>query len=256
MPGTSATARGTGAAPIHSWAEARAFTISLTVTDTKGASHTATSSVAVSAALDRAPPSVTLVAPSQALPGEQVTVTADAIDNVSVASLDVHRRWRQPLVTERAVSACGHDSDGRRARHEDRGARDRDHPSNNSGSATAVITVMAAPDTEPPTVTLHGPDTASPGQTILLTADAGDNVGVASVRFIAAGASIVTDPAPAYTTTFVVPASTPVGSMMVFTARATDFSNLSADASATVAIVSAPDTTPPDAHARVAAYRA
>jgi hypothetical protein len=57
------------------------------VTDTKGASHTATSSVIVGTAVDRAPPSVTLVALSQALPGKQVVVTADAVDNVGIASL-------------------------------------------------------------------------------------------------------------------------------------------------------------------------
>ncbi len=236
---------GSGPAPIHAWSEARTYTIALTVTDTKGASHTAASSVTVSPARDRAPPSVTLAAPSQALPGDQVVVTADAVDNVGVASLTFTVDNANPstpsapyqrLVTIPNVAAPGTKITVRATAVD---------PSNNSGSAAAIITVIAAPDSVAPTVTLSGPETASPGQTIVLSATAGDNVGVASVRFIAAGATIATDPSAPYSTTHVIAADAQVGSLAVFTARATDFAGLTADASATVAIVSAPDSTPP-----------
>ncbi len=235
----------TSPAPVHTWNEARPFTITLTVTDTKGASHTATSSVTVGPAVDRAPPSVTLVAPSQALPGEQVVVTADAVDNVGIASLtftiDNANPSSPPAPYQRTISIPTVAAPGTkiavRATATD--------PSNNSGSASATITVIAAPDAEPPTVSLTAPETASPGQTIVLTATAADNVGVASVRFSTGAATIATDATPPYTTTYVIPASTAVGSLVLFTARATDFASQSADASATVAIVSAPDTTAP-----------
>ena len=107
------------------------------------------------------------------------------------------------------------------------------------------MTVVAAPDTTDPTVALGGPETVAPGASLVLSATAADNVGIASVRFFVDATAISTDTSTPYSASYAVPAGTPVGSLLVFSARATDFSGNTADAATTIAVVTAPDTTPP-----------
>ena len=71
------------------------------------------------------------------------------------------------------------------------------------------------------------------------------SVGVASVRFSQVGTVDRHRPAVALRGVGDVPADAQLGSVVAFTARATDFAGNAADATATVTVVAAPDTTPP-----------
>jgi len=237
---------GTGPTPIHTYAATGTFTITLTVTDPGGLSHAASTTAVIAAPVDRAPPSVTLRAPTQVLPGERVTVSADARDDVAVSGLvftinDGDPTNHPSAPYERTVTVPTVATPGSmivvRATATDM--------SGNSGSASASMKVVAAPDTTDPSVTLAGPPTATAGAALVLTATADDNVGVASVTFFIDSAPITTDTSSPFSASFSVPASAQAGSLLVFTARAKDFAGNSADATTTVAIVTAPDTTPP-----------
>ncbi|MCU1382349.1 MAG: Neogenin [Acidobacteria bacterium] len=237
---------GTGPSPAHVYANAGTFTIALAVSD--GHSHTvvAETSATVSAATDRAPPSVSLSAPARVLPGTEVLVTATATDNVGVESVTIEVDGGSPgaittppyqrLVVIPAVAAPGA-TIRVRATAVDAGG--------NRGTADATITIDAAPDGEKPVVTLNAPAEATPGSQIHLTATAADNVGIASVDFSADGAPIATVPAAPYESTYSVPATATPGAQLTFTARASDFTGNDATATATVAVVQTADTTPP-----------
>ena len=58
--------------------------VTLTVTDGHGGESARSTSAAVGAAGDRSPPVVTLLGPREVLPGDQITMTAQASDNVKV----------------------------------------------------------------------------------------------------------------------------------------------------------------------------
>jgi PKD repeat protein len=230
---------GTGATPSHSYTSTGTYTVTLTVTDSHQAtSNSATTSVTITAPVDRAPPLVALMAPTQALPGATVTITVSASDNASVSSVVLNIEGEAPTTftaapysrtyTLPAVAAPGS------VIHLSASAAD---PSSNIGQATATITVAAEPDTQPPTATLTAPPQAAPGTTVTLSADAHDNVGVAGVAFTVDGAPIGTVATPPYVTTWTVPSSATAGTVYALTATASDAGGLTGAASSSLTVV-------------------
>ena len=218
--------------------------VSIVVDDGRSGPATQSFQVTVS---DITPPFIALSGPSKVLAGAQVTITAQANDDVAVdrvtftinggaPTVDVSQPYQQQFtVPQDAVAGTLFHVIGT--------ARDT---SGNSTSAEIVVAVTAQPDTQPPSVTLNAPAQASPGATINLSASATDNVGVASVTFsLAAASAIATDTDKPYGATFTVPSDAAAGSSLVFVAQATDFSGNTARDTKTVAIVTAADTTPP-----------
>src|SRR6185295_1978310 len=116
---------------------------------------------------------------------------------------------------------------------------------NNTGTDQVTITIVAAPDTTPPTVSIQLPPQASPGTTITVSAAAADAGGVQLVSFSSAGVPFATDGASPYSVLFVVPPDAAPGSMLSFVARASDFANNVAESGGQIPIVATPDTQPP-----------
>ncbi|HEX4915707.1 MAG TPA: PKD domain-containing protein, partial [Vicinamibacterales bacterium] len=237
---------GTGDAPSHAYQTSGAFTVTLTVSDGRGGQNSRATTVAVGAAGDRAPPSVTLTGPREVLPGEQVTITAQATDNVKVDKVRFEVDGANPsdaltqpflrAITVPAVATPGTEILVKAT------ATD---PSGNAGIAETTLTITARPDTESPIVLLNAPPLAAPGTTFHVSATARDNAGVQSVAFSLNGGIAQTLTAPPYETTFTVPEGTPVGATLNVRAVAVDFSSNTGDADAMVAVVATPDTQPP-----------
>jgi PKD repeat protein len=78
---------GSGVSASHAYAAVRDYTVTLTVSDTHGATNASTAVVHVAAQVDRTPPIVTLSGPHSVLPGTRARVQAQAVDNVGVASV-------------------------------------------------------------------------------------------------------------------------------------------------------------------------
>ena len=158
------SAAGTGDAPTHVYATSGAFIVTLTVTDGRGGESAASTTVAIGAAGDRAPPSVSLLGPREVLPGDQVTITAQATDNIKVDKVTFQvdganpsESLTQPFqrsITVPSVAAPG---------TEILVTATATDPSGNTGSAEATLTIKARPDTEKPTVTLNAPPLTAPG---------------------------------------------------------------------------------------------
>ena len=200
----------------------------------------------VGAVGDRSPPLVTLTGPTSALPGSRIVVTATASDNIGVASLRFEVSGQPPstlpappyqrTIDVPPVAAPG-DTIQVRAIATDLGS--------NTGQADHVVTIVAIPDTENPTVALSVPPEISPGSTLRMTATAHDNVGVARVVFSVNGTPITTDDTAPYEASFAVPADAPVGGSLTVVARAVDFSDNAADSQGFVAIVATADAVIP-----------
>jgi len=110
---------------------------------------------------------------------------------------------------------------------------------NNSASSTISVTVSNG-DTIPPTISLLSPPSSS--GSVTLTANASDNVGVASVTFTVDGTQIANDVASPYTATWNT--TTAANGNHTVTATARDAAGNSASASITVNVYNA-DATPP-----------
>jgi hypothetical protein len=195
---------------------------------------------------DVTPPVVTLKLQSEALPGTAVITTADAFDNVGVVSVTFEVNGANPTDQlsapyQRTISVPA-DAVAGTEFHVRATARDA---AGNAGVADGTFKVAAVPDTQPPTIVLHAPPQATVGATIRVTASAADNVGVKTITFAADGAALPNDPNHQDETTYVVPSNAVVGSSIQFSARAVDFSNNLADATAATLVVATPDTTPP-----------
>ncbi len=235
----------TDRAPHHAWADAGQFTVTLTVSDGRGGSAVATASVTVSAPTDRAPPLVTLVGPSQVLPGTSVTVIAlvhdaSAITRVTfvvdgettvddappyehtVAIPPVASPGATVVLRATAVDAAG-----------------------NSGTREFVMAISALPDTTAPAVSLTGPTQAAPGSTSRFTADASDESGVREVSFQIDDQPIGVDREPPYEISFVVSPDAQVGAILRISARASDFTGNESEASRDLSVTAAVDSQAP-----------
>jgi len=222
------------------------YTFTIAVSDGKGGSDSRQFTLQIP---DTIPPTVTLSAPKEAIPGARFTVVATATDNKAVTLVTIAVAGQAPvdltaapfehLVTLPDTLAVGA-TVIITATAKDAAA--------NSSSASATVKIIAIPDTVKPTVTLSAPTTASPGSSITLSAVATDNQGVAKLDFSVGGVAIGTvDPADP-TVRYLVPASVALDSTLTFSVTATDFSGNSASAQATSTVVAAPvipDTTPP-----------
>src|SRR5436190_1010935 len=234
---------GTGATPSHSYRTPGSFTVALTVSDGRGGTNTASTTATI---VDRTAPVVSLNGPREALPGVQVTMIAQATDNAAVESVTFEVNGADPSrVTsppyERVISIPIVASVGATIRVT---AIARD-TSGNTATAEASVTITALPDAENPVITLNAPPQAAPGTTVHLSAAATDNVGVKSVAFAVDGVEIVRVTTPPYEATYHIVTDVPIGASFLLSARAMDFSDNTSEATKTVTIVQAPDTTPP-----------
>ncbi len=237
---------GNGDTPSHTYENSGAFTVTLTVSDGRGGQNSRTTSVAIGAAGDRAPPSITLTGPREVLPGEQVTVTAQATDNVKVDKVRFEVDGANPsdaltqpflrAITVPAVATPGTEIQVKAT------ATD---PSGNAGVAETTLTITAKPDTEKPVILLNAPPLAAPGTTFHVSATATDNAGVQSVAFSVNGGTAQSVATPPYESTFTVPEDAPIGAALNVRAVALDFSNNANEADALVTVVGTPDLQPP-----------
>jgi PKD repeat protein len=239
-------ATSTAPAPQHGYVSAGTYTVTLTVTDPLGASDSDTATVTVVPPVDRSPPSLSLAAPSLAVPGSTVPIVATAADEVGVAAVrfsvdgvPVAEVGAPPYVYSLSIPAVAAPGRTFVVRVTARDAQ------GNETSAEAVITVSTEPDTTPPTVGLAGPPNTSPGSAVRLVAQAQDEVGVKEVVFLAGGLELGRDAAAPFEASCLVPKDTAVGVMLRFTARAIDFSGNVGEAVLDVPVIGVADTTAP-----------
>ncbi|UCF67930.1 MAG: hypothetical protein JSV80_01140, partial [Acidobacteriota bacterium] len=218
----------------------------ITVQATDAAGNVGSAGVSVTRVIDVIPPQVSLAAPAQTTPGSEFLVTAEAFDNQAVVSVTFTvdggdptqddtppytRTIRVPdivtLGAQIAVRAVAVD------------------PSGNAGSDDKAITIVGEIDVQAPVVGLSVPPQAAPGSTVRVVAEAGDDVGVASVTFSANEAAIDRDEIAPYQTTYTVPADAAIGSLIVFTARAADFAGNASTARASTEVTDDADSSPP-----------
>jgi Big-like domain-containing protein/purple acid phosphatase-like protein/fibronectin type III domain protein len=144
--------------------------------------------------LDTTPPTVSLTAPANgATVSSTVNVTANATDNVSVASVQFQldgTNVGSALVAAPFVFSWDttKSTNGAHALR----AIAKDGAGNSTTSAAVSVTVSnSTPDTTPPTVSVSAPaGGATVSGTVTVSANASDNVGVASVQFRLDGANL------------------------------------------------------------------
>ena len=146
------------------------------------------------------PPVVTVNAPPQAAAGSSVHISANAHDNIGVASVSISVNSGPPQVFPAPpyevtyiipIDAAG-SIVGVVASAVDYAG--------NQGDATASINVVTTSegDTTPPTVKLTAPLQVLVGKKLSLVADPHDNVGIASVALYVEGVNVATLTAPPY----------------------------------------------------------
>jgi RHS repeat-associated protein len=210
------------------------YTVTVEVLDNRGGIDSKTYTLSIA---DTIPPALKLNAPTQTNPGLSITVETFASDNDGIAALEMNGNRtdysppypstvsiQQPITVPSVMGAYTVN------------ARVWD-VSGNTAQTSAVINVVASFDTTPPQVLLNAPSRVAPGQTILLTASAFDDVGVSAITFYAGGVEIgsvsVGNPRMEYG----VASGAVVGGTMNFTATAVDFSGNSASDDASSVIV-------------------
>ncbi|TMI68367.1 MAG: T9SS type A sorting domain-containing protein, partial [Bacteroidetes bacterium] len=145
-------------------------------------------------------PTVVITAPSAGEVLGNVTITADASDNVGIIGvqflLNGNNLGAEDISAPYSVSwNTGSLTNGAYTLT----ARTRDAAGNITTSADVVVTVNNPGDTQLPSVTIAGPTTGNVSGTINVTASASDNVSVTGVTFLLDGNPIdVEDTAPPY----------------------------------------------------------
>jgi hypothetical protein len=171
-------------------------TISVVATDTAGNSTTSAGvTVTVNnTTKDTTPPTVTLISPAAgATVSGTVAVTATATDNVSVATVQFQLDGANVGAIDNAAP-YGYLWDSTKTTNGSHSLRAiaTDGAGNSTASASVTVTVNnTIKDTTPPTVAITAPaNGAKVSGTIAVSANATDNVSVASVQFLLDGASV------------------------------------------------------------------
>jgi hypothetical protein len=226
-----------------------AHTLKATAKDANGNVGTSTSvSVTVENSTDTTPPTVSITSPANgATVTGTITVAANASDNVAVASVQFRvdganvgtADTTAPYSFSLNTATLSNGSHSLTAVAKD--------TSGNTATSTAVaITVNNAVDTTPPTVSITSPaNGATVSGTITVSANASDNVAVASVQFRVDGANVGTaDTAAPYS--FSLNTATLSNGSHSLTAVAKDTSGNTATSTAVaITVNNAADTTPP-----------
>ena len=186
---------------------------------------------------DVTPPTVGITAPTGGSVSGSVAVTANAADNVAVASvqflLDGNALGAADTTSPYSVSW---DTTLTANGQHTLTARATDTSGNATTSAPVTVTVANAGDVTPPTVGITAPTGGSVSGSVAVTANAADNVAVASVQFLldgnALGAADTTSPySVSWDTTLAA------NGQHTLTARATDTSgNATTSAPVTVTV--------------------
>jgi PKD repeat protein len=221
------------------------YNVAVVVSDNRGGADSKTYTLSIS---DTIPPSLKLNAPAQTNPGLTVTVEALASDNDGIAALEINENrtnYSSPYQSNRSIqqqitipSLIGPYTV--QARVWDLNG--------NTAQKSAEINVTATFDTTPPQIRLNVPSQVAPGQTILLTASASDDVGVSGITFYADGSELGAVPAGSPSIEYRVASDAAANTTLQFTATAVDFSGNSAsgDASSVVVVSGQEDTTEPE----------
>jgi len=225
-------------------------TLTAVATDTAGNSATSAAvSVKVSnTTSDTTPPTVTMTAPANAATvSNTVLVSANASDNVAVASVQFQLD-NVNLGTADLTAPYSFSWDTTKSTNGSHTLRAiaTDTSNNSATSSSVTVTVSnSSTDTTPPTVSITAPaNGATVSNIVTVSANASDNVAVASVQFRVDGANL----GSAITTT---PYSTSLDTTKLsngthsLTAVATDTSNNSATSTAVTVTVSNAGSPPP-----------
>jgi hypothetical protein len=169
------------------------YTLTAIARDAAG-NVTTSAPVAVTINNDIQAPAVSLTAPAAGGVTGTITVAATASDNVGVAGVqflvdganlgaeDVSSpysiSWNSVQVTNGNHTLT---------------ARARDAAGNTTTSASVIVNVTNAPDTQPPAVNITAPTGGTVKGTITVTANATDSVGVVGVQFLLSGANLGTE---------------------------------------------------------------
>jgi hypothetical protein len=227
---------------------------SITAVATDGAGNS-TTSAAVSVKVDNTvpdttPPTVSISAPANgSTVSGTVSVTANASDNVSVASVQFQLDGANVggLDTASPFSYSWSSTTASNGSHTLR-AIAKDSAGNSTTSAAVTVTVSnTTTDTTPPTVSISAPASgATVSGTVSVTANASDNVGVASVQFQLDGANLGSlDTASPFSTSWST-ATASNGSHALRAIAKDAAGNSTASASVTVTVSNTTtDTTPP-----------
>ena len=198
--------------------------------------------VTITAVPDTEPPTVEVHAPPKAAPGSQVRITATAQDNVGVqsVSLAVGGGAATTLPTPPYEITYSIPADAVPGSSIPVVAHATDYSGNQDDATVAVAVVQVSEsDTTPPVVDLFAPLQVFAGKLLALTADAKDDVGVASVAFVVNGVTVATITEPPYAFNLPLgPGYTP-GALLAIQAKAVDFANLEGADSAQTLIVAA-----------------
>jgi hypothetical protein len=140
---------------------------------------------------DVTPPTISLTAPAAGNVSGTVNITANAADNIGIAGVQFllnganlgaevagtpySYSWNTAAVANGTYTLT---------------ARARDAAGNSTTSAGVIVAVNNVPDTQAPTVSITAPAAGTVTGTVNVTANAGDNVGVAGVQFLLNGVSI------------------------------------------------------------------
>jgi len=142
---------------------------------------------------DTIPPTVSITAPANgATVSGALSVTANASDNVGVASVQFKLDGANlgAIATTAPYSIAWDSTKSSNGTHI-LSATATDTSGNTASSANVSLTVSNSPDTTPPTVSITAPaNGATVSGTLSVTANASDNVGVASVQFQLDGANL------------------------------------------------------------------
>lgn len=236
-----------GSSGIISWKPAAdalgTHEVKVEVSDGKGGSTSRTYSLQVP---DSIPPSVSLTVPKEAIPGSSFTLVGGAADNVGVTEVRLFQGDRELKVfsaspfthefTLPALQTIGSVMPFRILAVDAAG---------NGAEATATTTIVAVPDTQPPTVALQAPAAVTPGSTVTLSAEAADDQGVSSLTYYLDGVEIGTASAQNPAVTASIPSSLEPDATVLFAVKAMDFSGNSATDEASATVADQADQAPP-----------